>query len=85
MGQRPRPRPEHLPAKLLAIRHALNATQGEIAFLVGVTTPRVHEYEKGKREPNLLTLMAYARIAGVLLDRIVDDSKELTLMHLREE
>lgn len=38
---------------------------------------RVSEYELGKREPSLLTLLAYARVAGVHLEDLVDDNLTL--------
>ena len=34
---------------------------------------RVSEFELGRREPSLLTLLAYARVAGVHLEVLVDD------------
>jgi transcriptional regulator with XRE-family HTH domain len=38
---------------------------------------RISEYEQDKREPTLITLLAYARVAGVHLEDIVDDDFEL--------
>ena len=38
---------------------------------------RISEYESGRREPSLSMLLAYARIAGVHLEQIVDDNLEL--------
>jgi len=38
---------------------------------------RISEFELGKREPSLLTLLAYARVAGVHLEDLVDDNLEL--------
>jgi transcriptional regulator with XRE-family HTH domain len=35
---------------------------------------RISEYESGVREPSLLTLLAYATVAGVHLEHIVDDN-----------
>jgi len=34
---------------------------------------RISEYEQDKREPSLITLLAYARAASVHLEDIVDD------------
>ena len=34
---------------------------------------RISEYEQGKREPTLMTLLAYARAASVHLEDVVDD------------
>jgi transcriptional regulator with XRE-family HTH domain len=38
---------------------------------------RISEYEQDKREPSLITLLAYARAASVHLEDIVDDEFEL--------
>lgn len=87
-----RPRPKHLPAKLLAIRETFNLTKSEIAFTIGVTPARIHEYENGKREPNLITLLVYAQIALVTVDQIINDrispdqfrdtlAREISLLH----
>jgi transcriptional regulator with XRE-family HTH domain len=38
---------------------------------------RISEYEQDKREPSLITLLAYARAASVHLEDIVDDDFEL--------
>jgi hypothetical protein len=35
---------------------------------------RISEFELGKREPSLLTLLAYARVAGIHLEDLVDDN-----------
>lgn len=79
MGQRARPRPRHLAAKLLAIRQKLGLSQSEIARLLEleVSCCRISEYEHGTREPNLLVLLRYARLSGVPLEQIVDDDIEI--------
>jgi transcriptional regulator with XRE-family HTH domain len=38
---------------------------------------RISEYEQDKREPSLITLLAYARAANVHLEDIVDDDFDL--------
>jgi hypothetical protein len=38
---------------------------------------RISEYESNLREPSLLVLLAYARVARVHLEDIVDDAIEL--------
>jgi hypothetical protein len=40
---------------------------------------RVYEWEEGTRQPDLLTLLAYARIAGISTDVLIDDDLELRL------
>ncbi|MDQ3636267.1 MAG: hypothetical protein M3405_17460 [Acidobacteriota bacterium] len=51
-----------------------------LAFLlvcVYRTFPPVRPYERGKREPNLIDLLNYARIAKVAVEEITDDELEL--------
>lgn len=78
MDQRRRPRPAHLAKKLRHIRHLLALSQTEMVKLLNARESmhysRVSEYELGKREPSLLTLLAYARVAGVHLEDLVDDT-----------
>lgn len=38
---------------------------------------RISEYESGKREPSLLILLAYARVARVHLETLIDDEATL--------
>ena len=74
MGTKKRPRPQHLPAKLLMIREAYNASQSQIAYALKVkTVARVSEYEHGSREANILTLLSYARLTHIPLEYLVDD------------
>lgn len=79
MGTNPRPKPQRLAEKLLAIRRYLEASQTEMAALVGhyITPARVSECERGIREPNLLVLLSYARLARVNVELLIDDKKEL--------
>jgi hypothetical protein len=41
------------------------------------TAARVHECEKGKREPNLIVLLAYSRAAHVPVEYLIDDDLNL--------
>lgn len=80
MGRDRRPRPRHLPAKLLRIRQALEVSQAEMVNRL--EQPKVHPahisgYERGEREPPLPVLLRYARLAGVCLDVLVDDEQDL--------
>lgn len=79
MGQRARYRPQRLAAKLLQIRQALGLSQSQLARLidVGITTPRICEYESGAREPALITLLAYGYLVGISTDALIDDSIDL--------
>lgn len=73
MGQRPRRKPKYLAAKLLFVRQIMGLSQSQLAAELNISSPRISEYEHGTREPNLLTLLAYARLTGLLVDELVDD------------
>ena len=82
MGQSRRPRPARLALKLRRIRELLGLSQEQMAErLKHVKSPpqpgHISEFERGKREPSLLVLVAYARLSGVLVDELVDDELEL--------
>ena len=81
MGTKPRHRPENLGQKLLQIRNALGLSQSEMLRRLGVgglfSPARISEYESGIREPALPTLLAYACVARVHLEAIVDDDAQL--------
>jgi transcriptional regulator with XRE-family HTH domain len=79
MGERARPKPERLAEKLLQIRSALGLSQNELINRLGVELAqnRVSDYERGKGEPPLPLLLRYARLAGVCLERLVDDELDL--------
>ena len=77
----PRPRPMRLAEKLLQIRTRLGLSQTQMLERLGFSDTmhygRISEYEQDKREPNLITLLAYARAASVHLEDIVDDDFDL--------
>lgn len=79
MGHAATPKIKHLPAKLLAIRRALGLSQPQMAQRISFPGyySRISEFEKGRRQPNVLVLMAYARAAKIPLENIVDDEIEL--------
>jgi transcriptional regulator with XRE-family HTH domain len=81
MGNKRRERPQHLAEKLLAIRKARSLSQSELARLTGLikSSARVSEYEHGVREPDLIVLLHYARIAGVRMEVLVDDKLDLII------
>jgi DNA-binding XRE family transcriptional regulator len=79
MGQRPRTRPERLAAKLLAIRQRLGVNQTEMAKLLKCENKRLSELETGRREPNLLLLLNYARLVKVPVENLIDDGLDLPL------
>ena len=77
----PRPRPLRLAEKLLQIRNGLGLSQTQMLERLGLGDTmhygRISEYEQDKREPSLITLLAYARAASVHLEDIVDDDFDL--------
>ena len=79
MGQRRRAKPKYLPEKLLAIRQKLGVSQSQLAKLLefdkGVA--RISEYEHGIREPDLIVLLNYAKVARVSMDVLANDNVEL--------
>jgi transcriptional regulator with XRE-family HTH domain len=74
-------RQERLAEKLLQIRQALGLSQSEMLRRLGfedvLDYKRISEYELGKNEPPLAVLLQYARVAGVCLDRLIDDDLSL--------
>ena len=42
-----------------------------------ITPARVSECERGIREPNLMVVLAYARLARVEVEVLIDDKREL--------
>jgi transcriptional regulator with XRE-family HTH domain len=76
-----RPKPERLAEKLRDIRLALGLSQTEMLRRLGLEEEmhygRISEYEKGIREPSLLTLLAYSRVAGVHMEVLADDEMDL--------
>lgn len=81
MGRKARPKPKRLAAKLLQVREALGLSQGEIFRRLDVEEfselKRISDYETGKNEPPLPVLLAYARLAGVCVETLIDDKLDL--------
>ena len=81
MGRHPRRKQKRLAEKLLQIRVALGLSQNEILRRLGAEDDlyrtNISNYELGEREPPLYVLLAYARLAGVCLDVLVDDELDL--------
>lgn len=73
-------KPKRIAPKLKAIRVHLGLSQTGMKELLKMKSPygRISEFERGKRQPTVLTLLAYARAANVPLEEIVDDDLELT-------
>lgn len=79
----PKSMPRKLGLKLKAIRLHLGYTLEQMAQAVGKTgasrRTRVHEWESGKRQPDLTCLLAYAQLADVSTDVLIDDRLNLDL------
>jgi len=75
MGRSRRNKPKKLSQKLLAIRQRLNMSQTEMAraLQLKVHYSAVSNYELGTREPDLIVVLRYSRLAGVPMETIVDD------------
>jgi transcriptional regulator with XRE-family HTH domain len=81
MGRYHRQKPVRLAEKLLYVRKILGLSQNEMIRRLGlegeITQSRISGYELGTREPSLLTLLKYARIAGLSTDFFIDDELDL--------
>jgi transcriptional regulator with XRE-family HTH domain len=81
MGRSSRERPEKLPEKLLQIRLGLGLSQNEMLVKLGlsdkVSRSAVSGYELGRREPTLIVLLKYARLANISTDVLIDDNLNL--------
>lgn len=81
MGTKARPKPKRLAEKLRQIRLGLGLTQMEMPGRLGaediIKHARISEYETGLREPSLMVLLSYARLAGVHMEALVDDDLDL--------
>ena len=81
MGSKPQFRPMHLGRKLRQIRVALGLTQSEILRPLGaeqhLTSSRISEYETGTRQPSIGILLAYASVAQIHLEILIDDEASL--------
>ena len=76
-----RPRPKRLAEKLKQIRLALGLSQTEMHRRLKaeeeIPYTRISDYELDKNEPSLMTVLAYARLARVHMEQIVDDELDL--------
>lgn len=84
MGTRhPRPQPDRLAEKLRQLRTRLEYTLEEMAQALSrvkkspPTKSHIHRFEAGVREPSLLILLEYSRVAKVPLESLVDDNLDL--------
>jgi transcriptional regulator with XRE-family HTH domain len=92
MGHRRRPQPKKLKSKLRGVRASLGITQEEMANLLkrnnaesSLHSGYIADYESGKREPSLLALLAYAKIAQISTDVLINDKLDLHRDSLHRE
>ena len=84
MGHK-RHRPNRLAEKLLQIRKALGLSQKEMAerlaerAAVKITSKNISRYERDRSVPFIEVVLAYARLANVKMEQIVDDDLDLSL------
>jgi transcriptional regulator with XRE-family HTH domain len=82
MGRAKRTTPSKLGEKLAKIRQKLDLTIDEIIEELDCPEIPLHPasismYESGKREPPLIILLRYARLAKVSMESLVDDEIDL--------
>lgn len=81
MGKAKRMKPERLAEKLLRIREELKLSQSEMVEKLGFSDlfsrNYISAFELGRREPPLPVLLAYARLAKISTDVLIDDELEI--------
>ncbi len=82
MGRSVRPRPKRLGEKLRHIRSTLNLTLQQLIERLNYNDSPIYPtnisgMERGEREPSLFLLLAYARLAGISTDMLIDDNLDL--------
>jgi len=82
MGRSVRPRPKRLGEKLRHIRSALSLTLEQLIEHLNykdspIYPTNISGMERGEREPPLLLLLAYARLAKISTDVLIDDELDL--------
>lgn len=82
MGRSSRPQPQRLGEKLWQIRAALDLTLEQLIERLNykdspIYPTNISGMERGEREPPLPLLLAYARLAGISTDVLIDDELDL--------
>ena len=77
-----RPAPKRLAEKLAQIRQGLGLSQTEIVKALKykaspLRASQISNFENGNREPTAMLLLAYARLAGISTDVLIDDKLDL--------
>ncbi len=80
MARVARDRPKYLGVKLKKIRLSLGYSQNEMLDALELSNlyrSAISGYELGTKEPSLIVLLRYARLAGVSTDALIDDNQAL--------
>jgi len=81
MGSAARRKPKRLAEKLMAIRTGLGLSQNglirHMGFADDLTQAQISMFERGIRQPGLLVLAAYARVANVYVEALIYDEVDL--------
>ena len=81
MGSAARRKPQRLAEKLLEIRVVLGLSQNGLIRRMGfeddLTQAQISMFERGVRQPSLLILAAYARVANVYVEAFIIDDVDL--------
>ena len=76
-----REKPKMLSQKLMEIRKALKFSQTEMLKALGLEDAKfrsaISGYELGTKEPNLITILKYARLVNISTDYLLDDELSL--------
>ena len=74
--------PKKLGKKLLQIREELGMSQRQIVEALNykaspLRPSQISQYENSQREPTMMLVLAYARLAGISTDVLIDDKQNL--------
>ena len=77
-----RPVPKKLAKKLAQIRAELGLSQTKMVKALNykaspLRPAQISQFESGRREPPLMLLLAYARLAKISTDVLIDDRQNL--------
>jgi transcriptional regulator with XRE-family HTH domain len=77
-----RPVPKKLAKKLAQIRANLGLSQTEMVKALNyqaspLRAAQISQFESGRREPPLMLLLAYAKLAGISTDALIDDRQNI--------
>jgi transcriptional regulator with XRE-family HTH domain len=78
-----RPVPKKLAKKLGQIRMKLGLSQTEMVKALNykaspLRAAQISQFETGRREPPLMLLLAYAKLAKISTDTLIDDRQNLS-------